>query len=229
MKKKVVGNVQGNVLGMMADLSHKLQHGVRTPQQLDKFLKGENPFAGLDYSVILSEWEKYYWKIHDLKTDFSGVSIPEAGDEFSWFICRPEKFFAERAFSGGKKLCFKWKWTDKSLDDVLDMSFGRDGKTKPYIVRVRPNWEADEDLKNLSAIAVAERRINTVCLTERLLLGDFLYWNHEKHLDVKNTTFCTGSRVSDGSVPRVRWLSGKVHVGWDYPVNDRWHSRRAVS
>ncbi len=206
MKKELVGEVPGSVLGMMADLNLKLLHGSRTPQQLDRFLKGENPFAGLDYGIILADWERYFWKIHGLKTDFAGIRIPEADDnDFPWFICRPENFFAERAYSGGKKLYPKWKWTDKSLDDVLNLSFGRDGETKPNIARFRANWEADENLANLSANMIAERGVNTACLTERLLLGDFLYWKFKRHLDVKNWTLGAGSRYSGGDVPSVRW------------------------
>jgi len=159
---------------------------------------------GRDYSKLLAEYEKYYWKIHFLKVDFSGISIPVADNvQFSWFVCRPEKFFAERAFSGGKKLYPKWKWTDKPLDGVLDLSFGRDGKQEPYIVRFHPNWEADENLANFSAIQIAEKRINTACLTERLILGDFLYWKFKKHLDINNWTLCSGSRVLDGRVGRA--------------------------
>lgn len=242
MKKKIVGSVPGNVLGMMADLSHKLQHGVITPEQLGKFLRGENlrgknslVKAEFNFSSILADWEKYYLEIHGLKTDFSGIYIPEAGDEFSWLICRPENFFTERAYSGGKKLYAKWKYTDtdKSLDDIINMSFGRDGKTYPYIVRVRPKWEADENLKNLSANQITGRNINTLCLTERLLLGDFLYWKYQRHLDVKTTTICTGSRYSDGEVPAVGWYMhyGEVHVDWFGFVNagDSLRSREAVS
>lgn len=232
MKKEMVGEVPGNVLGMMADLNLKLQQGSISAKQLEMFLKKQNPFAGLDYSVILADWEKYFWKIHGLRTDFAGVLIPEAdNNEFPWFVCRPENFFAERAFNGGKKLYPKWKWTDKSLDDVLDLSFGRDGQTSPYIVCVRANWEADEDMANISANGIAEKGINTICLTERLLLGDFLYWKYERHLDVKNITLCTGSRYDDGYVPFVRWRGGEMGVDWYYPVraHARLRSRQAVS
>lgn len=161
---------------------------------------------GWDYPKILADYERYYWRIHGLKTDFSGVNIPVADNaQFPWFVCRPENFFAERVYSGGKKLYPKWKWTDKSLDHVLDFSFGRDGKKEPYIVRFRANWEADENLANLSAIKIAEKGINTTCLTERLILGDFLYWKFRKHLDIQNWTLCSGSRYSNGSVPSVCW------------------------
>jgi len=219
MKKQMVGNVPGNVLGMLADLNHKLQHGVRTPEQLGKFLRGENPFKGLDYFLILNEWEKYFYKIHQLKTDFAGVPIPEADDDdFSWFVCIPENFSTERAYSGGKQLYNKQKWTNEALDDILDLSFGRDSQKESYIVRFRANWEADESLKNLSAKAIAEKQINTSTLKERLLLGDFLYWKHKKHLDTENCTLCAGSRYSDGNVPSLYWsfYFRKLRVNWDH-------------
>ncbi|MDD5341950.1 MAG: hypothetical protein PHI73_01285 [Patescibacteria group bacterium] len=44
MKLEMIGEVPGNVLGMFADLALKMQHGVRTPEQLACFLRGENPF-----------------------------------------------------------------------------------------------------------------------------------------------------------------------------------------
>ncbi len=43
-KKEQIGDVPGNVLGMLADLNHKLQHGKITLGQLDRFLKKKNPY-----------------------------------------------------------------------------------------------------------------------------------------------------------------------------------------
>jgi len=219
MKKQEVGGVPGNVLGMMADLNLKLQQGNISPKQLEMFLKKQNPFILSDYSSVFSGWEKFYWKIFGLKTDFSGASVPEASGEFSWFVCVPEGFTAEQAFSGDEKQFDFWKYTDKPLDDVLNPSFGRDAWKQSYIVRCRQNYEADEDLKNLSANKIAEQQINTLTLKERLLLGRFIYWKERKHLDVNNVTLCAGSRYSDGYVPYVGWCEycGRLRVGWYGP------------
>jgi hypothetical protein len=46
-KQQQIGDVPGNVLGMLADLSHKLQYGNITPYQLECFLKKQNPFPGM--------------------------------------------------------------------------------------------------------------------------------------------------------------------------------------
>ena len=197
----------------------------------------KNHFAGLDFSSILADWERYFREIYNLKMDFSGIRIPESSDEFSWLICRPESFFAERAFRGGKRLYVKLKWTKKSFNAVLDMSFGREGKAEPYIVRVRPNWEADDDMNNLSTDQIAKKNINTICLTERLLLGDFLYWKYKKHCDAQSSTICSGSRFIGGGVPCVKWDEGDdyccaaVSVGWtgSRDCSSFFRSRQAVS
>lgn len=60
MKQEMIGSVPGNVLGMLADLMHKIQHGVRTPDQLDRFLKGQNPFAVLFTMVV--DYASDRWK-----------------------------------------------------------------------------------------------------------------------------------------------------------------------
>lgn len=221
MTTKVVTDEQlGNLARRQSDLFGRVSKGVvdfrSTMDGLQLLIEGKSAQVGrgINFSSILTDWEKYYLEIHGLKVDFSGFKIPEAEDNFSWLICRPEKFFVKRAFSGGKQLYPRWKYTKKSLDDVLDMSFGRDGKVEPYIVRVRPNWEADEDLKNLSANQIAESKTDTLCLTERLLLGDFLYWKHRKHLDVDTVTLCSGSRFSVGLVPFVDWSGIRMRVDW---------------
>lgn len=43
-KQKTVGDVPGNVLGMLSDLTSKLQHGVIVPEELALFNQRKNPF-----------------------------------------------------------------------------------------------------------------------------------------------------------------------------------------
>jgi hypothetical protein len=43
-KQKTVGDVPGNVLGMLSDLKSKLQHGVIQPEELALFNQRKNPF-----------------------------------------------------------------------------------------------------------------------------------------------------------------------------------------
>ena len=205
------------VQGPIADLLQKLggPKGEVWLEGLKFFLRKERSSGGLDPFQLLADWERYFQEIHKLKVDFSGVAIPEADDDdFPWIVCVPADFSTERAYSGGKQLYPKTKWTDKSLDDVMDLSFGRDGMRESYIIRFHSNWEADEDLKNLSALAIAERKIKTGTLKERLLLGDFLFWKFRKHLDRKYVTYCAGSRCAVGGVPFVDWVVGGLRVHW---------------
>ena len=44
-KQAMIGDVPGNVLGMLGDLMFKLRDGSRTPEQLDRFHKGQKPFV----------------------------------------------------------------------------------------------------------------------------------------------------------------------------------------
>lgn len=45
-----IGDVPGNVLGMLADLNHKLRYGKITPKQLERFLRKEDPFSAAAYA-----------------------------------------------------------------------------------------------------------------------------------------------------------------------------------
>ncbi len=76
--------------------------------------------------------------------------------------------------------------------------------------------EADEELKNKSANMLAEAGIKGETLPERLLHELKYFTDTGKHLDVKNTTLCSGSRDPYGVVPLVDWLSvaGGMRMHW---------------
>ncbi len=185
--------------------------------------------------TLIEDWQRFFYEIFNIRADFSDVSIPPAPDEFVWPICVPGGMTTEQAFSGGE-LQFPIekrikKRTNELLDDVLDCSFGREILRNSYIVRVHPNIEADGDLKNLSADDIATRKINTLTLKERFLLGRFLYWKEKIILDREMVTLCAGSRYSDGYVPSVCWYVGRLEVHWDSSDSryDHLRARRAVS
>ena len=56
-KLQKVGDVPGNVLGMLSDLTSKLQHGVRTPVELALFNQGRNPFLPSEQSSFAVDIE----------------------------------------------------------------------------------------------------------------------------------------------------------------------------
>ena len=109
----------------------------------------------------------------------------------------------------------------------------RNPKDGSYWVRCKASVEADEKNKNLSADNLAQKGIKGLTLLERLLLELAYYLASGAHLDVTTITLCSGSRRSDGDVPRVRWGSGNrgVCVDWCGPgyCGDDLRARAAVS
>ena len=177
-------------------------------------------------------YQLFYLDNFGLFLGFPDELMPEAPDEFSWPVCVPGIISSEIAFRGVKFNLPPWKWTDKPLDQVLDLERGRDAWMQSFIVRARPNWEADEDLKNLSANDIEKQGINILMFRERWILGSFLYWLTGDHLD-RQTVTLTGSRALVGSVPRVFFDSGDGRVGvGSFPPDfshDYLRARQAVS
>ncbi|MBD3359966.1 MAG: hypothetical protein GF365_04645, partial [Candidatus Buchananbacteria bacterium] len=99
MKQKMIGDVPGNVLGMMADLAHKLQHGKISPKELSLFLKRKNPFEP-EVITSIEEWEHFYQEVFGKEVDFSGLELPEKMEGFNWLIIMlagltPNKLYAK--------------------------------------------------------------------------------------------------------------------------------------
>jgi hypothetical protein len=218
MKKEMVGNVPGNVLGMLEDLLNKIRHGIITVQELTRFLKRENPFEDSKYHKLVREWEKFYQKVFSISVDLSQVRIPEPKEGFNWLVIMAPGFDAQHLylFDKCKELFRAWKWTDKNLDEITKSD--RNQANGTYAVWFRDRVEADEELKNLSANDLKQKNIPGITLEERLLLELFFYWKTKKHLDINNVTLCSGSRYDDGHVPHVRWngCNDRLHVSWYY-------------
>jgi len=230
----MVGEVPGNVLGMLADLLHKIQHGVITVQELAHFLKRENPFEPPSYHKFILEWQKFYQKIFNITIDLSQVRIPEPKQGFNWLIIMLQGLTAQKLYDKCKVLFGAWKWTDRILDEVLDQTKSvRNPANGTYAVWVRDRVEADEELKNKSANDLQKANIQSITLEECLLLELFYWWKTEKHLDILNWTLCAGSRFDGGRVPRVHWFGYYDQLGVDWCssdcASDRLRAREVVS
>ncbi len=231
---EVLAPIVGVVLNMRPERAqYWIGRKKKLANEIGKILIGgeKNPYADL-----IAKCEQYSKEVYGKKQDFSGIIVPEAEEIFSWITPVPGAEFmtVEEIYYGIKnKLHPAWKWTNKPLDDALDFSFGRDGWKDNYAVRFCPNHEADEDLKNLSANDIAERKISAATIKERLWLGGFLYWSEKIILDRETITLCAGSRCSGGVVPSVGWSEsyGVMSVRWYSPddTNDLLRSRVAVS
>jgi hypothetical protein len=176
----------------------------------------------------IAEWTMFYRDYLDLTVDFSGVKIPEYKNGLDWVSIiakelleasngRPHNFVIEAM---RKRNISVWTYFN-DLDAVLspgisivenDLRKNDRWPNQSYAVCHRDRAEADEENKNLSANVLAERGIlGSTCL-ERLVHGYRYFIKTGKHLDIKCITLCSGSRDSDGGVPRVDFYDGGVDV-----------------
>ncbi len=172
------------------------------------------PFSQ-DVEPIIQEWERFYLKWFGMETDFSSLIIPEIHED----IIRPILI----APGVSENLCVKQMRAREikvSLyrDDLTMKHNDRTAENGPYAIRVRDVREADETLKNLSAIQLKEKNISGETLLERLIHGMKFFDETGLWLDEKNWTLCCGSRNPDGAVPGVRLGGGGVRV--DYCSTD---------
>lgn len=235
MKLKTVGGVPGNLLGMMADLFHKLQNGVVTPEQLEHFLKKENPFETIqehlsDAASQLCDWKVFYHEIFGVELDTS-FRLPPIRPGFNRLIIIAQGLTAQKIYDKCAEHFPCWKDTNRSLDEAVP-NHDRTTQTA-YAIWVRDGVEADQEWKNHSANALKERGVHGITLTERLLYELKYFRETGKHLDLKNITLCAGSRDSDGRVPYVRWtfFGRKLYVHWCDPgfAHARLRAREVVS
>lgn len=227
MKKEMVGSVPGNVLGMIADLSHKLQHGVIVPVELGKFLKRQNPFAVP--TDLIADWQ-IFWQELGSETDLSGLKIPAKQKDFDRLIVDVLDISLDEVHEYCQKLFPCWKWTDKNLSEVITHN-DRSAKDGSYAIWFRNRVEADEELKDISANGLKKRNTSGITLKERLIYELKYFKETGKHLDVNNITLCSGSRYDDGHVPFVFWHDDEMRVRRYRAggAGERLRSREAVS
>lgn len=105
-----------------------------------------------------------------------------------------------------------WSWYS---NEELDTQFPAPKKvTTRYF---KKEIEADENLKNMSANDLKEKGVKGITLRERIII-ELEYFNETgKHLDIDNWTLCSGSRNSDGGVPRAYWHDGELLVDYYSP------------
>lgn len=179
---------------------------------------------------LKKEWQKFYEEEFGLKTDFSKVKIPANPSDFDRVIILP------------KGLSYKTillKMTEKFSVYLFEDDYNyydanvKSVRTndKDYAVRVRNRVEADTENKNLSTNDLEERKNNGITLKERFIYELKYFKETNNHLDIDNWTLCSGSRYSDGNVPKARWYSDEFYVDWYYAGHSFGHlsSRSAVS
>jgi hypothetical protein len=186
-------------------LSLKVEKEKSTPSIPEKTsVKQENP--------LLQDWADFYKKYFGLTLDLSGVRISEKVEGFDRLIVVAVGMSINLVYETGKKNFNSWKWCNGDLETKVRKC--ERGKVKAaYAFWVRDNREADDDLKNTSALMIEDQEIDTENLLERLLHG-LKYWSEtSEHLDVHTITLCASSRGVGGLVPGVfRFDDGGVYV-----------------
>jgi len=217
-----------------AEINSQLIRGLETAgtgltlEHLQALVEHRNPFK-IPLELV-ADWQKFYHDLFGLEVDFSGLTIPGKKRGFDRLIVVAQGMTPQRLYDKCQELFPCWKWTDQSLDEIVQSE--RTSKDGPYAVWFRDTVEADEDLRNLSANALKKQGIPGITLEERLLMELKYFKETGKHLDIVNWTLCAGSRDSDGDVPRVRWHPDgrEFCVSGDHPGDStaRLRSRRAV-
>lgn len=168
------------------------------------------------YANVVLEWEQFYLKHFQKAYEFSQLLIPDCPGE-NWRLLIIVDLLLEQLYAKMKELFPCWRWTNDDLDKIVNWN-ERDAKNGAYAIWVRNGIEADEEYKNHSANKIKEMRIATETLGERMIHELKFFDETGEHLDIKNVTLCSGSRYSDGYVPRVDFdpCTGKVDVDWYY-------------
>jgi len=196
---------------------------------------GPKPVVNLPISSevakVLENWRAFYQKFFGIEVDLSALRIPEKVEGFDRLIVIVKGLRLNQVWNVHKERDIpRWQWWTGSLEKKMQES-ERGQVKETYAFWVRYMVEADEDLKNLSAVEIAEQKIDTENLLERLVHGLKYFDETGKHLDVSNITLCASSRYADGDVPFVgRDSDGDVSV-YRYGVQSVFsdlHARRAV-
>ncbi|HAT73694.1 MAG: hypothetical protein US30_C0007G0036 [Candidatus Moranbacteria bacterium GW2011_GWF2_36_839] len=174
----------------------------------------KDKLASLSLWDLKNLYPLFYQQAFGLYLDFPDELVPDGPDEFIWPICIPGIISNETVFRSGKLDIPRWRYAqnEQSLDSIMNLNHGRDAWMHSYIVLTKPNWEADDDLKNFSGSDIEVKKINVMMFRERWILGLFLTWLMGDRIDRKGRTL-TGSRYLNGDVLSVH------SQGTEGPVN----------
>jgi len=159
----------------------------------------------VELSSDLVGWNSVYEKLFGKVPNWDGVIVP----------AKPEGFGPSRLIAVPQDIC---EWTNNKpiqgtfnalvkyfpcrqyaseLDRMVDNNV-RAPQMGSYAVWVKDVREADDTFDTESVVGIT--------LLERELLEADYFFEHGEHLDPQMVTRCSGSRYSDGDVPRVDWI-----------------------
>ena len=188
-----------------------------------------------EVTKTLESWKVFYQKFFGIELDSSALRIPEKVEGLDRLIVIAKGLRLNQVWNVHEEREIpRWQWWNGSLERAMQES-ERGLVKQAYAIWVRDVQEAidvdEELLKELPAETIADRKIDTENLLERLVHGLKFFDETGKHLDVKGVTLCASSRYSGGDVPYVdRDDDGSVGVD-GYGVQNsypRLRARRAV-
>ncbi len=193
-----------------------IQALIENPPEIKRVLNAfiPQPLDSNKCEDLVADWQKFYQDYLDLTVDLSAVKIPGYQKDFDRVIIIPQGLTLEGVIGAivrKMKLC-TWKNDNRLLNKDVPTN-DRDAKNGAYAIRIRERAEADEEMKNKSADYLAKKQIAGITLIERLVYELKYFSETKSHLDIQNWTLCSGSRRSDGDVPRIGWYSGSGSLG----------------
>lgn len=169
------------------------------------------PSSAPDAPEELAEQVRFYRDVFEIELDPVSIQVPAYRRGFDRVLVVAEGLTPNRVYAECEKRFTCWR----HMGDLDKAVRGRNDRepTKTYAIRLRDRVEADRELKNLSAVVLAGRKVAGVTLLERLLLEPWYFWKTGKHLDLENRTLCSGSRYADSTVPGAGFDSGTDTFG----------------
>jgi hypothetical protein len=176
---------------------------------------GSNPYFDEVFDYWVNLWRK---KLGIKNPNFAGIKpFVEHPGYRPLILPKSELINSQYIYDRSLERYVCWKYTDRSLDEVVTKN-DRDPRRGAYVAWFRDRVEADEELKDLSAIKLREMNISGITLLERELKEYDHFDRTNGHLDIENMTLCSGSRYDGvGYVPRVNWVDGGMSVYWCGP------------
>ncbi len=231
MATKVVVGGSSVSASQLKDFFRQIEDGSLTGYHVQGLLEHRNPFEiAMDTVSQIERACALYLEAFGLAIDPASVVIPPRQLGFDRLILVPKGLTLNKVVE-----FLRTKFEVYLYTEDLDQNVKRNDRTntETYSIWVRDGVEADEELKNLSANQLTEKKISAVTLLERLLHELVYFTETGKHLDVANCTLCAGSRNSVGAVPSVDWRAGsrELYVDWFYPDgrSDDLRARAVVS
>jgi len=196
--------------GQLAEIFDQTKVGALNGMHFQSLIEHRNPFAApavpLDINDLVERWRSHYKSLYRLNVDFSLLEIPKKCEGFDRLLAMPRGLTLSKIAERLRTVHGLYLYNE-DLDNFVKEN-ERDPKNGSYAIWIRDRKEADKELKNLSFPMVAERKLKTLTLLERLVAGSQYLFETCTHMDEVNVTLCTGSRDADGRVPHVRWSLG---------------------